>query len=369
VVTDQLGTVVSRHDYTGFGKDIAETLGATTGGRTSAQGYGATDELRKQYTGYERDDESGFEYAQARYYNGDHGRFTSVDPLMASADIKNPQTFNRYSYVLNSPYKYVDPLGLISSSTGACGQWCQGNDGGAIGWTQSYDSGWRNGWEIAGAVQQQTDTGIADSTATANGDSYHHAAAAAGPATLVGGKLVILGKEFKGNVDPFNNLTIDVPLDQLTPAEQSALTGVDLPKDVEGIGFKVNVDLDLGNSKNVPIETQFAEKEVVARPGRLNDDGTVTQPILRMEKAPLDGSSRVRTGTSETSNVRVADDGRVTFSDPVGQNTIATFRGSFNYDPGASRRSSFYLTVITKRSDYRSPERSNFTVRLNLISK
>jgi len=126
VVTDQLGAVVSRHDYTGFGKDIAETLGATTGGRTSAQGYGASDEVRKQYTGYERDDESGLEYAQARYYNGDHGRFTSVDPLTASASIRNPQTFNRYSYVLNSPYKYVDPLGLISSSTGACGQWCQG---------------------------------------------------------------------------------------------------------------------------------------------------------------------------------------------------------------------------------------------------
>ena len=120
VVTDQLGAVVSRHDYTGFGKDIAETLGATTGGRTSAQGYGATDEVRKQYTGYERDDESGLEYAQARYYNGDHGRFTSTDPLMASADIKNPQTFNRYSYVLNSPYKYVDPLGLISLFKGVC---------------------------------------------------------------------------------------------------------------------------------------------------------------------------------------------------------------------------------------------------------
>ena len=153
VVTDQLGTVVSRHDYTGFGKDIAETLGATTGGRTSAHGYGATDELRKQYTGYERDEESGLEFAQARYYNGDHGRFTSTDPLTASADIKNPQTFNRYSYVLNSPYKYVDPLGLISSSTGACGQWCQGNDGGAVGWTESYDSGHRNGWERAADLE------------------------------------------------------------------------------------------------------------------------------------------------------------------------------------------------------------------------
>ncbi len=52
-------------------------------------------------------------HAQARYYNPKHGRFTSVDPLTASANVKNPQTFNRYSYVLNSPYKFTDPLGLI----------------------------------------------------------------------------------------------------------------------------------------------------------------------------------------------------------------------------------------------------------------
>ncbi len=123
IVTDQLGAVVARHDYTGFGKDIAETLGATTGGRTSVQGYGASDEVRKQYTGYERDDESGLEFAQARYYNADHGRFTSPDPLTASMNVRNPQTLNRYSYVLNSPYKYTDPLGLLPvswNSSGGC---------------------------------------------------------------------------------------------------------------------------------------------------------------------------------------------------------------------------------------------------------
>jgi hypothetical protein len=33
---------------------------------------------------------------------------------MASAKTTNPQTFNRYSYVLNNPYKLVDPSGLES---------------------------------------------------------------------------------------------------------------------------------------------------------------------------------------------------------------------------------------------------------------
>ena len=42
--------------------------------------------------------------------------FTSVDPLTASANMKDPQTFNRYSYAINSPYKFTDPLGLIAVS-------------------------------------------------------------------------------------------------------------------------------------------------------------------------------------------------------------------------------------------------------------
>lgn len=114
IVTDQLGTVVARHDYTAFGNDVAETLGPV-GGRTGP--HGVDDKVRKRYTGYERDDESGLEFAQARYYNADHGRYTSPDPLAASALIRDPQTFNRYSYVLNSPYNFTDPLGLLPEKT------------------------------------------------------------------------------------------------------------------------------------------------------------------------------------------------------------------------------------------------------------
>lgn len=114
VITGDSGEVVSRHDYTAFGSDITETLGLV-GGRTAGHGYSAPDDVRKRFTGYERDDESGLDFAQARYYNSMHGRFTSVDPLTASADVRNPQTFNRYVYVLNSPYKFTDPLGLIAS--------------------------------------------------------------------------------------------------------------------------------------------------------------------------------------------------------------------------------------------------------------
>ncbi|MBK7034612.1 MAG: RHS repeat-associated core domain-containing protein [Ignavibacteria bacterium] len=63
-------------------------------------------------TGYERDNESELDFAQNRYYNSGHGRFTTTDPLLTSGRLVDPQSWNRYAYVLNSPLRYVDPLGL-----------------------------------------------------------------------------------------------------------------------------------------------------------------------------------------------------------------------------------------------------------------
>jgi RHS repeat-associated protein len=108
IITDQNGNVISRHDYMPFGEEVM----AGTGGRLTTQGYAGNDGVKQKFTGYERDAESGLDYAQARYFASKHGRFTSVDPLTASANMKNPQTFNRYTYAMNSPYKFVDPLGL-----------------------------------------------------------------------------------------------------------------------------------------------------------------------------------------------------------------------------------------------------------------
>jgi RHS repeat-associated protein len=111
VTTNQLGAVTNRKDYSAFGEETVSSQ------RVGALSYtSGSDELRKGYTGYEKDEESGLDFAQARYYNSTHGRFTSVDPLTASASIRDPQTFNRYSYVLNSPYKFTDPLGLLPAS-------------------------------------------------------------------------------------------------------------------------------------------------------------------------------------------------------------------------------------------------------------
>ena len=116
MVIDQTGSLanIKRHDYLPFG----EELFAPTGGRTTAQGYASGDGIRQQFTSYERDSETGLDYAHARYYNSIEGRFATVDPLIASALSTAPQTWNRYSYGLNNPLRYIDPSGLTVEDVG-----------------------------------------------------------------------------------------------------------------------------------------------------------------------------------------------------------------------------------------------------------
>ncbi len=102
---------MNRHDYLPFG----EELGAGTGGRTTAQGYTNSDGVRQQFTQKERDNETGLDFFEARYYGSTQGRFTSPDPLCApaSAHPRSPQSWNLYAYVLNSPLKFIDPDGMM----------------------------------------------------------------------------------------------------------------------------------------------------------------------------------------------------------------------------------------------------------------
>jgi hypothetical protein len=51
----------------------------------------------------------GLLFYRARFYAPSLGRFVSADTIVP--DGKNPQAWNRYSYVVNSPLKYIDPSG------------------------------------------------------------------------------------------------------------------------------------------------------------------------------------------------------------------------------------------------------------------
>jgi RHS repeat-associated protein len=94
---------------------FGEELFAEYGVRTISQKYAANtqqDGQRNQFAGSEREAANGLDLMGARYYSSLQGRFTSTDPLMASGKASNPQSWNRYSYALNNPLKYVDPTGM-----------------------------------------------------------------------------------------------------------------------------------------------------------------------------------------------------------------------------------------------------------------
>jgi RHS repeat-associated protein len=61
------------------------------------------------FTTYERDKESGNDYALARSYSGNLGRFVAPDPL--DGVVGDPQSWNRYAYVENDPIDFADPNG------------------------------------------------------------------------------------------------------------------------------------------------------------------------------------------------------------------------------------------------------------------
>ncbi len=69
----------------------------------------------------ERDPEAGasqgLDHAEARHYFPPGGRWLAPDPAgLAAANPTNPQSWNRYAYVVNNPVNAVDPLGLWCSA-------------------------------------------------------------------------------------------------------------------------------------------------------------------------------------------------------------------------------------------------------------
>jgi RHS repeat-associated protein len=73
-----------------------------------------------KFTGKERDSESGLDNFMKRYYGSSLGRFQTPDPLVLQrlparaflAHVSNPQSWNKYAYVMNNPLSLTDPTGL-----------------------------------------------------------------------------------------------------------------------------------------------------------------------------------------------------------------------------------------------------------------
>ncbi len=104
ITSDAIGLVISRRDFRPYGEEISRT------------NY-SNDSIRQKFTTYERDTETNLDFAQARTFGSNLGRFTSPDPVGGA--ISDPQTLNKYSYVVNNPLAYVDPSGLCGTTAGS----------------------------------------------------------------------------------------------------------------------------------------------------------------------------------------------------------------------------------------------------------
>lgn len=108
VLTDGSGTITSRRDFLPFGDQLSDSLG----NRSSIPGYSVTDSIKQRFTSYFRDDESGLDFAKARYYANNNGRFISADPIQfTNKRLIDPQQINLYAYGRNNPLLFTDPTG------------------------------------------------------------------------------------------------------------------------------------------------------------------------------------------------------------------------------------------------------------------
>ncbi len=110
VITDGGGKVIEKRSYDAFGarRDPA--------GWVPWQGPLASDVTTVGFEGLEADDEAGLVNMRGRIYDPKIGRFLSTDPLVSRPGFG--QSWNPYSYVLNSPLDFMDPSGFEDTPAG-----------------------------------------------------------------------------------------------------------------------------------------------------------------------------------------------------------------------------------------------------------
>ena len=96
LVTDSAGNIFWQAVYNAFGQEL------------SAQNTTIT----FQFAGMQYDSEDNLNHTDFRQYASVEGRWLTPDPYTGSEDPSNPQSFNRYVYVLNNPIRLADSEGL-----------------------------------------------------------------------------------------------------------------------------------------------------------------------------------------------------------------------------------------------------------------
>ena len=139
LATDAAGNLLWKETYLPYGKKQTNEP--------------ASADNRIGYAGKPYDTASGLSYMGARYYDPLTGRFTGVDPK--GFDQANLQSFNRYAYANNNPYKFVDPDGRIAIFIGGA---MDSVFKPVLGFYESYKANNPNcayfGWSQSGDIQK-----------------------------------------------------------------------------------------------------------------------------------------------------------------------------------------------------------------------
>ena len=108
VITDSAGNIKAESDYYPWGGELQ---------------FVNNDSNHYKFTGKERDTESGLDYFGARYYSNGLSRWASSDPFNPIIHahsarefheyLEQPQNWNCYTYVWNTPLRLVDPNGKM----------------------------------------------------------------------------------------------------------------------------------------------------------------------------------------------------------------------------------------------------------------
>jgi len=159
-LTDWLGTTRMITDMNAANAESCLNLPFGDGRNCSGSAYHPI-----QFTGLINDSETSLDHTRFRQYSATQGHWITPDPAgLGAVDPANPQSWNRYGYVLNNPMAFIDPSGLDcsqvigsdgawvpgcdpSSPTGeyhgthygpSCSGWCPGSNGGAV-WNEPND--------------------------------------------------------------------------------------------------------------------------------------------------------------------------------------------------------------------------------------
>ena len=117
--------------------------------------YAGTGTSDLSFTGQTQDTVTGLYDFPFRQQHPVQGRWLVPDPAgLAAVDITNPQTWNRYAYVMNNPLGYIDPLGLYCAVPGDYGHFSIGCSNVGMGWGPGiFVTGYQ--W-VSGSAQQPT---------------------------------------------------------------------------------------------------------------------------------------------------------------------------------------------------------------------